>query len=459
MRREYENLSGPSDFYLSQLDRETAQRAEAAAHLQDAPDEADGAADSGASDQLRSALETITESLRTDLIDLLYSLHQHPEVAFEEHRSAAEVAELLRRHGLDAVIGGFGLDTAVHAEVTSADFDPETDRTIAVLAEYDALVGLGHGCGHNVIAATAVGSVVSLARLLTEDPAAFRGRVVLLGTPAEEGRTGKEHMAQHGAFDDLDAAIMIHPYGYDLADQVWLGRRVLTAEFEGVSAHASAQPFQGRNALDAASLAYQGLGLLRQQMLPVDRLHAVITEGGERASIIPDRASMDLYVRSKYPESLRELSERVEDVLRGAALMTGTNLALTWDEDPPSLPVRTNSALTDRWTAAQSRRGRSPLPGGVVPETVAASTDFGNVSYRVPGIHPLLKISDSDVALHTVEFREAAGSPRAEDAAVDGAFGLAATALDFLVDDELAARVREEFEASGGAVDVPSFFD
>lgn len=453
MRKVFDNLDTPSDFYLSQLERDTESRASASgtSARQGVP----GGAPAG----VRRGLEQITESLREDLVTYLHSLHANPEVAFEEVHAARSTAELLSRYGLEAQVGAYGLTTAVHAEFASADYDPATDRTIAILSEYDALVGLGHACGHNVIAATGVGAAISLFILMQRSPEGFRGRVVFLGTPAEEGRTGKEYMAREGAFDDVDAAIMVHPYGYDLADQVWLGRRVLTAEFEGISAHASAQPFQGRNALDAASLAYQGLGVLRQQILPVDRLHAVISSGGDRASIIADSSRLDLYVRSKYPETLRDLSKRVENVLEGASLMTGTRLTLTWDQDPPSLPVRTNTALTARWVAAQQHRGRAPLPPGVVPETIAASTDFGNISYRVPGIHPLLKISASDVALHTAEFCDAAKSEAAEHGAVDGAYGLAATAIDFLTDDNLARTVRQEFEAAGGAADVAHFFD
>lgn len=453
MIKVFDNLKSPSEFYLTQLDQDTEQRAAAAA--KESPAGQDFA---GGADESHDALNAISEDLRQELTTYLHAIHQNPETAFNEHYAARLTAELVESHGLSAQLGAFGLDTAVHAEFCSADYDPQTHRSIAILAEYDALVGLGHACGHNVIAATGVGATLALFNLLQKTPEAFSGRVVFLGTPAEEGRTGKEHMARQGAFDTLDAAMMIHPYGYDLADQVWLGRRSLVAEYEGVSAHASAQPFQGRNALDAVSLAYQGLGLLRQQMLPVDRLHAVIPEGGQRASIIPNYSRLEMSVRSKYPESLRELSDRVENILVGASLMTGTKLTLSWDQDPPSLPVRTNSALTHRWVLAQQRRGRQPLPAGVVSETVAASTDFGNVSYRVPGIHPLLKIASSDVALHTEEFREAAGSSAAEQAAVDGTYGLAATALDYLSDDALARRVKEEFEAAGGTVDVPGFF-
>ncbi len=437
--------------YLAVLERQTARRAAASSPVTSPHD--------GAPSARHDALASHVDAVGDDLRALVHDLHAHPETAYEEHHAAAAFAGLLARHGYDPQVGVDGLATAVRAEVASAGFDPARHRTVAVLGEYDALPGLGHACGHNVIAATAVGAAVALRRLLAEDPDAFEGRVVVLGTPAEEGHTGKEHLARAGAFDGLDAAVMCHPYGADVADQVWLGRRVATATWTGLPAHASAQPFCGRNALDAASLAYQGIGLLRQQVPPVDRLHAVITEGGTRPSVIPATARMDLYVRSPHPETLVDLSRRVEDVLRGAALMAGVGLDLQWDEHPPSLPVRTNEALTARWALAQQRRGRSPYPAGVVPETLAASTDFGNVSYRLPGIHPLVKIAEPGVALHTPEFAAASASPEAERAALDGAYGLACAALDLLVDDDLAAAVRHEFEESGGAVDVARYFD
>jgi amidohydrolase len=333
----------------------------------------------GASAQLAAALEARVDALAGDLSEVVHTLHGDPETAYEEHRSAAFLVELLNRHGIKAELGVFGLSTAVRAEIGSG-----SGPAIAILSEYDALPEVGHACGHNVIAATGVGAFIALAKTLDEDPEAFPGRVVFLGTPAEEGHSGKEVMARGGAFDDVDAAIMVHPYAMDLAEQVWLGRRLLTVTFSGVAAHASAQPFMGRNALDAASLAYTGIGLLRQQLPPADRVHAIITEGGQRPSVIPEKAVLKLYARSKYPDTLKDLSARLEDIATGAALMTGTAVDISWDEHPPSLPVRTNSALTGRWVAAQQRRGRSPLPAGVVSETIAASTDFGNVSYRRP---------------------------------------------------------------------------
>lgn len=437
----------PRPTYLAHLAKETAERMREAV-----------AAESpyaGAPSSLADAMEADAVALAPDLSHIVTALHADPETAYEEHRSVATLVEVLARHGVSAQTGVHGVETAFRAEVRGTADGP----TIAILAEYDALPNLGHACGHNVIAAAGVGAFLALARTLEARPDAVAGRVVLIGTPAEEGHSGKEVMAQGGAFDDVDAAIMLHPYGYDLADQVWLGRRLLRWTFTGVSAHASAQPFMGRNALDAATLAYQGIGLLRQQLPPVDRVHAVITEGGTRPSIITERAVVQLYARSKFPETLKDLSSRLDDIARGAALITGTSVEIEWDEHPASLPVRTNGPLTGRWVSAQRRRGRDPLPGGVVSETLAASTDFGNVSYRVPGIHPLLRIAGPDVALHTADFARAAGGSAAHTGALDGAVGLALTALDYLCDGELRAAVDAEFAAQGGPLDVPHYFD
>lgn len=458
----------PSPHYLEVLRQETSARRHQVAHP--------GTGFAGAGDALHRRLERHVDELRQELVALMLDLGENPETAFEEHRSVAALAEVLERHGIEAKVGVYGLDTALRAELPAlgevpadgtagtvrtvdTDGDEVPTPTLAVLAEYDALPGLGHACGHNTIAAMGLGAFLALAALRAEDPTAVPWRIVLLGTPAEEGHTGKEYMAREGAFDDIDMAVMAHGYGEDVADQLWIGRRTLTVSFHGHSAHASAQPFAGRNALDAASLFYQGLGLLRQQTPPGDRIHAIIRQGGEQASVIPSFAQLEVYVRSPAPVTLRDLSSRVEDVAHGAALMTGTGVTLAWDEHPPSLPVRSNQALTGSWVRAQRRRGREPLPRGVVSETIAASTDFGNVSYRIPGMHPLIQVSESDVALHTREFAAATTSRRGRNAVVDGAYGLAATLLDVQHDEALAAEVLAEFEAAGGALDVPGFFD
>ncbi len=403
------------------------------------------------------------ERLRNDLRDIAFELHDHPEEAFEEFHARQVIVDKLSLHGFAVDTAVYGVDTALEAGWATSGYDPQRHPTIAILAEYDALPGIGHACGHNIIAAAGVGAFLAATAMLKDvelkglDRLGFEGRLVLLGTPAEEGHSGKEYMIAGGAFEGIDAAIMIHPFAFDLAEHVWVGRRTMTATFRGISAHASAQPFMGRNALDAASLAYQGLGMLRQQMPPSDRLHAIITEGGNRPSVIPDVAQLAVYVRSLLPETLMELSGRVNDVMEGAAKMAGVGLELDWDIHPASLPVRNNHVLATRWTRTQQLRGRTALPEGILPDTVAASTDFGNVSHLIPGIHPMVKISPENIALHTKEFAEYARTEDAMDAAVDSAIGLAQVAVDALADPKLLSAAKAEFEASGGILKVADY--
>ncbi|WP_314910438.1 amidohydrolase [Rothia mucilaginosa] len=416
--------------------------------------------DSGLAHIRRDLAESI--ATRADsLTEILKAIHAHPETAYEEYFASRTLVDAVREAhpNLRIEYPAFGLDTAFKVELTSADYDTAKHRTIAILSEYDALPGIGHGCGHNVIAVSGLGAFLALADALADTgPEAFSGRVLYYGTPAEESEAGKELMARAGAFERVDAAIMVHPYFMDVADQAWLGRRECRVTYRGVSAHASSHPFMGRNALDAANLAYQGLGLLRQQIPGSDRIHAIIDHGGDAPNLIPASASLHINIRSKHAPTLRALSRRVEEVLRGAALMAGVSAEVTWDSSPMTMPVRTNRPLLKRWVSAQRSVGRHPYPPGTVSDTLAASTDFGNVSLRVPGIHPLIQIAPEGTGMHTVEFAHCADTPAAVDAALDAAFGLASVALDFLIDDELAQAVRADFEASGGAVDVEGYF-
>ena len=359
----------------------------------------------------------------------------------------AVLADIVEEHGFLTRRGVYGVETAFEASWQSADFDPERHPTVAILAEYDALPQIGHACGHNVIAAAGVTGFLAVTAVLDDAPVAS-GRILFQGTPAEEGHSGKEYMIRGGSLEGVDAAVMIHGFGYDIGAHAWVGRRILRVRYRGVAAHASSQPFMGRNALDAASLAYQGIGLMRQQMPPSDRVHAIMS-GGDRPSIIPSEAEMTIYVRSLGTRTLMDLSARVEDIVQGAALMAGVEVDVDWDEHPMTLPVRNNAALVDRWTATQARRGRTALPAGTVPDTVAASTDFGNVSHLVPGLHPMVQVSPTDVALHTEDFARWAATPQAVDAAVDSAAGLAQVALDFLADSDFRRAAQEDFDREG----------
>ena len=336
----------PSTAYLEAMEGDVAKRVASAAppeHTgEDYPDQ----------EKHWDAAAVKAEALREIAAHIVADLHAHPETAFQEHRSMEVLADIVERHGFSTRRGVYGVETAFEACWQSEDFDPDRHPTVAVLAEYDALPQIGHACGHNVIAAAGVCGFLAATAVL--DAAPFAGRILLQGTPAEEGHSGKEYMIRGGSLEGVDAAVMIHGFGYDIGAHAWVGRRILRVGYRGVAAHASSQPFMGRNALDAASLAYQGIGLMRQQMPPSDRVHAIM-EGGDRPSIIPKNADMHIYVRSLGTRTLMDLSGRVEDIVRGAALMAGVDVELEWDEHPMTLPVRNNSALVQRWAATQAR--------------------------------------------------------------------------------------------------------
>jgi len=432
----------PTDF-ADHVARETRERAAAAQPARSSFD--------GATVAMHARTDAAVDAALTDLVTLSHDLAAHPETAFAEHRSARAVATLLEAHGHRVERGVGGLETALRTEVGPSG--PGVP-VLGLMSEYDALPEIGHACGHNVIAAAGVGAFLALAALGDDLP----GRVVWLGTPAEEGGAGKELLARAGVLDELEAALMVHPFGYDVADHVFLGRRIARVVFTGLTAHASSQPFLGRNALDAVSLAYQGVGLSRQQMPPSDRIHCVVVDGGERPNVVPDRGELLFYVRSKYPETLATLSDRLTDIVRGAALMTGCAVEVTWDEQPATLPLRSSTALAARWTEHQAGRGRTVLPPGVVPDLLAASTDFGNVSFRVPALHPMLAITDPATSLHTRQFAAAATSDAGDRGVLDGAAGLARVGLDWLTDADLRDAAQAEFDAAGGVLTPDTYF-
>ncbi len=398
----------------------------------------------GAPGDVRTAVAATVERVADDLVALSHDVHAHPELGYEEHHAVAAVAELLGRHGHDSDVGAYGVDTALRARAGTGR------PCVAVLAEYDALPGIGHACGHNVICATAVGAFLALAAVVGD----MDGSVELIGTPAEEGGGGKELIARAGGFDEVDAVVMLHPAGFEAAEHPWIGVRTVDVTYHGLSAHASAMPFLGRNALDAAVNAYTGMAQLRQHMLPTDRVHGIITNGGQKPNIVPELASLTFYLRSAEPETLAVLADRATAVFEAAATMTGTRLELGWDPTPVYLPVRSNGALAARWAVNVATRGRRALPQGVVPAALTGSTDLGNVSVRVPAIHPTLAIAPAGVSIHNPEFAEHARSERADAGVVDGAIGLALTAADFLTDDGLRDAVAAEFTAAGGRLDV-----
>ena len=396
----------------------------------------------GAPEPLATAIAAGVEQRADELIALSHDLHAHPELCYEEHRSARRVAMLLSEHGHDCEVGAYGLETAVRARAGGSG------PRVAILAEYDALPGIGHACGHNVICSTAVGAFLALAEVIAD----LGGSVELIGCPAEEGGGGKELIARAGGFDGIDAALMLHPFGADAAIHPWLGVRTVDVAYRGLSAHAAVAPHLGRNALDAVVNAYTGIAQLRQHMLPDDRVHGVITDGGRKPNMVPERAAASFFLRSASLEGLAELTRRAGDIFRAAALSTATEVDVDWDISPVYLPVRNNTALAGRYAQNLRRRGRKVLPAGVLPAEMTGSTDLGNVSVRIPAIHPLLEIAPVEVSLHTPEFARWAISDRADAGVVDGAIGLALTGADFLLYKEVRTAVRDEFERDGGSL-------
>ncbi|HEY7050112.1 MAG TPA: M20 family metallopeptidase [Jatrophihabitantaceae bacterium] len=395
----------------------------------------------GTGPQLTARIALGVERRAGELTALSHDVHAHPELAFEERHAVAAARELLERQGYDVQVGAWGLDTAFR--VVAGSDGPH----VAILAEYDALPDVGHGCGHNVICASAVGAFLALADVLDRLP----GQVSLIGTPAEEGGGGKELIARAGGFDDVDAAMMVHPAGSDVGECRWLGLRQVDVVYHGLSAHAAALPYMGRNALDAVVAAYQSIASLRQHMLPVDRIHGVITDGGSKPNIVPERAAASFYVRSPTIATLDELTDRMDAIFAAAALSTATVAEPDWQVAPVYLPVRTNRELAARYVGALRARGRPIRTIAAVP---SGSTDMGNVSVRVPSIHPKIAIGPATISAHSHEFARWAVSAEADTAVVDGAIGLATCAADFLADARLRERVRAEFERSGGRVDV-----
>ncbi|TNU74799.1 M20 family metallopeptidase [Miniimonas arenae] len=405
--------------------------------------------ESAAPDGLRAAVVARAEALADELDTFSRDLHAHPEVGFVEFRSVAAIEALLARHGVALEVGTGGLPTAFRARAGSTE-GPQ----VVITAEYDALPGVGHGCGHNVIAASSLGAFLSIAPLV--QAGVVPGGVTLLGTPAEEGGGGKELLIRAGALDGFDASIMVHPGGADVAAGPSAAKRQVVATFQGRTAHAAANPHLGRNALDAAVTAYQSVAQLRQHILPTDRVHGVFLEAGTRPNIVPERAVLEFFLRSRTVEGLVALSERVEAAFRGAALAAGVEVDVVWDGEPVYLPQRINATLAEVF-AAHSAPRREVLSVQREAEAVGSS-DVGNVSHLLPTIQPTVAIGDPGIPGHSRERADSTLTPDGRRAIVDSAIALALTAASVLDDPALREAAWAEFREAGDPVRVDALF-
>lgn len=400
----------------------------------------------GAGGSIHDELGGAVDALRPELEDLARALFEDPEIGFQEHRTIRRIADLVEAHGIAVELGAFGVETAFRASAGSAE-----GPHFAVIAEYDALPEVGQACGHNIIAGIGVGAFLALAPLAER----LGGQVSLIGTPAEENGGGKEYLIQAGAFDDVDAAGMVHPSAGDAVSPITglqnTGVRRVGVTYRGRAAHAADSPWLGRNALDAVVSAYQGVAQLRQHILPIDRVHGIITDGGTAPNIVPERASAMFYVRSAEIETLRALTDRVVAVLEAAALATGTVAEIDVDPVPPYVPLSPNIELNKRWARSVERRGRDVPPPPPVPVLSGGSTDMGNVTLFIPAIQPTIGLGAPDgVNPHNAAFAEATLQPSAFSAMADAAVAVASTAADYLADPALRTAVAAEFAANGG---------
>ncbi len=395
-------------------------------------------------EQARASALAAIDAANGDLRDLSLEIHSHPELAYEEHHAHEVLTNFLEGRGFAVERAAHGLPTAFRAVAGSGD------PTVAVLCEYDALPGIGHACGHNLIATSGVATGLALAEVLGEGD----GTVVVLGTPAEERDGGKADLIRNGAFDDVDAALMMHPGGQ--SPQMPPGSvrvrakpnalHALTVRYSGKNAHAAGRPWDGLNALDAMLHAYGGISLLRQQMRPSARVHGIITEGGQAPNIIPDRTAAYFYVREDTVDHLEELKPRVVACFEAAALATGTTLDLTWEGNPYT-DMQNSTPLADTYEKWAVEQGMVP----VEPEGAGAgSTDMGNVTYAVPGLHPSYSV-ESTAGNHNAGFTAAAGSEEGHARMITASKALALTLVDLYSQPELLAEAKREFDERAAA--------
>lgn len=367
----------------------------------------------------KAAARAEVERHADELIQLSERLHADPETAWEEHRAAAAVPELLDRAGFAVTPKYLGLDTAFHAGFGSGP------RRIALCAEYDALPGLGHACGHNLIAASSIGAALGLARVADD----LGITVEVYGTPAEEGGGGKIELLERGAFAGVDLAMMVHPAPVDVAEARPFAVSHSKVSYTGKSAHAAAYPEAGVNAADAFTVAQVAIGLLRQHLPASVRVHGIVTQAGDAPNAIPEHASGRWYVRAETLAELSEVEPRVLRAFEAGALATGCELSVE-PESKPYAEFRADERALADYRANALELGREFAPDGTASRMNRASTDMGNVSQVVPAIHPYIGIGSLPAINHQREFAAHCVGGTAERALLDGAIALAWTGLD-----------------------------
>jgi amidohydrolase len=381
---------------------------------------------------LKSRIIAQIEVHRRELYNLSRNIHDNPEMGFHEYRAADWLVQYLEKNGFKVERGICGLETAFRANYGTGK------PAVAFLAEYDALPDMGHGCGHNIIAASAAGAAVGVRAAVDE----CRGCVQVIGTPAEELYGGKITMCQRGAFSDLDAVLMVHPSNRDTAVTEALACQGLNVEFFGRASHAAGRPDYGINALEAMIQSFNAINSLRQHIKSSARIHGIITDGGQASNVVPAHSAGSFMVRAADEVYLAELKQKVINCFSGAALAAGAKLEYKWDELSYA-SILNNLTICQAFIHNMQKIGRKTLMEEA--DMSFGSTDFGNVSQLVPGMHAQVSITTREVSTHSPQFAEAAVSEIGLKAMIEAAKGLAMTAADLLSDTSLIDRARDEF--------------
>lgn len=372
---------------------------------------------------------------RVDLIRIADAIHGNPELPFEEFEAAALLTSTLEESGFALERGVAGLETAFVATLHGREGGP----VVAFVAEYDALPGMGHACGHNLIAAAAVGAAWGIQPLLPE----LRGTVQVIGTPAEEGGGGKVIMVDAGVFSNVDAALMIHPSRENLVGRLSLTAYPVCIKFYGKAAHASSAPDEGINALEALLLTFSGINALRQHLQDDARIHGIIVHGGDAPNIVPDYVEAKFLVRALEPAYAAQVLDKVQACAEGAARATGARLE--FDVCGPRYDARLpNPTLVSLFRDNMAALNLDiKLATGDEP---MGSSDIGNVSQVIPAIHPYIAIGPESLVGHSPEFRDAAASPAGHKGMIQGAKALAMTAVDLFAVPETMIQAKSTFE-------------
>lgn len=384
---------------------------------------------------LRDRVAAEVDAAAGDLVDLSHRIHANPETAFEEVRASTWLAARLEAGGFDVELGTYGLPTSFRADAG------KSGPRVVLCAEYDALPGIGHACGHNVIGACAVGAGLALAAGAEEAGL----RVTVLGTPAEEDLGGKRMLVERGAFEKADACLMVHPAPVDIRQTPGLALADLVVTVRGRASHAALSSGSGGNALRA--LVGVHVALSEMELTPYERCNGVILHGGEVPNVVPEETSSRWFLRARNLEELESFVARVEEEVERSVAAAGCAVEFS-SGFPPYREMKTNSVLAERYEAHVRSLGRELVPQSLIGAESATSTDQGNVSQVVPSIHPMIGIDSGPVLPHQPGFAAAAVTESADRAVLDGAKALAMTALDVAMVDGLLEQVREEFETT-----------